>query len=65
MDEKGFVLGSGARVCVTVHTAHRAVYRQRMTPGNRDFVTAVDGVSMTGRMLDPLVIFKGKEVDVE
>lgn len=23
------------------------------------------GVSMTGRMLDPLVIFKGKEDDVE
>ena len=65
MDEKGFVLGSGARIKVVVRSPSRETDRQRRTAGNRDFVTVVETVS-TREVLDaPMVIFKAKRQAVE
>ena len=62
MDEKGFILGSGARTKVLVRAPHREADRQRREAGNRDFVTVVDTVNAEGTWLDPLVIFKAKHL---
>ena len=65
MDEKGYITGFYSRQRVLVRPGKARVDRQRRTPGNRDFVTVVEGVSAGGLMIDPLVIFKGKELVVD
>ena len=61
MDEKGFVLGKLDRAKVIVRASKRTMDRLRRQPGNRDFVTVVETVGVSGRMLTPLVIFKAKQ----
>ena len=65
MDEKSFITGSYDRTCVLVCSGNAQVDRQLKTPGNRDFVTVVEGVSAGESMISPLIIFKGKELVVD
>ena len=60
MDEKGFVLGKGARSCVLVRASNRSINCQRKIAGNKDFVIVIKTVSAAGGWLSPTVIFKTK-----
>jgi hypothetical protein len=73
MDETGYGLGKGAReralVCVK-DTEKLALQRAKQRSGagkqGHEWVTTIEGVSVAGRALSPVVIFKGaKLVDID
>jgi hypothetical protein len=60
-DETGFLMGviSTATVVTTSEKAGRAKLRQ---PGNREWVTVIQGVNATGWALPPFVVVKGSNI---
>ena len=60
VDEIGSMIGLGDNPLVIGPAAVRKIYT--MDPGNREWVTILECVSADSRVLPPLVIFKGAEV---
>jgi hypothetical protein len=58
MDEKGCMLGVIGKLRVIVSRAERKPYMTQC--GNREWVSLIECVSVSGRVLSPWVIFKGK-----
>lgn len=60
-DETGFQMGviSTAKVVTGSERRGRPFKTQ---PGNREWVTVIETIAANGRVLDPLIIFKGKKV---
>ena len=59
-DEHGFALGIGSNGRVVGSSSSRtSVVKQ---PGNREWVTVLEGISAAGQRMKPLVIFKGKNL---
>jgi hypothetical protein len=60
-DETGFMMGiiSTATVVTTSEKAGRAQLRQ---PGNREWVTVIQGVNATGWALPPFIVVKGSNI---
>lgn len=57
VDEIGTMIGLGYNPLVIGPSAVRKIYT--MDPGNREWVTILECISADGRVLPPLVIFKG------
>src|SRR6187402_44595 len=57
-DESGFQMGVIATAKVV--TAAEKERTDSIQPGNREWVTVIESVSATGRVLPPLIIFKGQ-----
>lgn len=58
MDEKGFAMGvaKGAK-----YVCHRAIHETFVTaPGNKEWVSVIACIGMSGQWLSPYIIFKGK-----
>ena len=58
-DETGFMMGTGSssKVVTSADTVGRAVHVQ---PGNRDWVTAIEGICASGWSIPPFIILSGK-----
>ena len=58
-DETGFMMGVGSssKVVTSADTVGRAVHIQ---PGNRDWVTAIEGICASGWSIPPFIILSGK-----
>jgi DDE superfamily endonuclease len=59
MDEKGFMVGMLQRTKVIISKYQIAKYM--MEPGNREWVSLIECISLDGRLLFLWVIFKGKK----
>jgi hypothetical protein len=57
-DKTGFQIGVIATAKVV--TAAEKERTDLIQPGNREWVTVIESVSATGRILPPLIIFKGQ-----
>ena len=57
-DETGFQMGVIATAKVV--TAAEKARTDSIQPGNREWVTVIESVNSTGRILPPLIIFKGQ-----
>ena len=57
MDETGFAIGliQPGKIITVVDDVHAF----EIMPGNRDWVSIIEYISMEGSLLDPMVIFKG------
>ena len=68
MDEKGFMMGVIAKLRVMLNKyeiidGKKKKRKAYMTQcGSREWVSLIECVSLDGRVLDPLVIFKGKQI---
>ena len=60
MDEKGFQAGVCAKVRVMVSKYETKKKAYMTQPGDRDWVSLIETVSMDGRALPPWIILKGK-----
>jgi 4-hydroxybenzoate polyprenyltransferase len=60
MDETGILEGRGSNGLVLGHAEKKAIMRKQ--PGSRCWTSIVECISATGRVLPPLVIFKGLTV---
>jgi len=58
MDEKGCPLGVIGKTKVIVGRGERKRYMTQC--GNREWVSLIECINITGAVLDPFVIFKGK-----
>jgi hypothetical protein len=58
-DETGFLMGQVSN-CVVVTGSQRRSKVFRKQPGNREWTTAVQGISSEGVAIPPMVIFQGK-----
>ena len=58
-DETGFIMGKiGSQLVITGSEGYGK--KKRVQPGNREWVTAIQGVGASGRRLPPFVVFAGK-----
>ena len=62
MDEKGFMLGAVSKIKVICKRAKGTPTAQM--DGSRDFITVLEAVSASGRLLPPYIIWKGKHQTV-
>jgi DDE superfamily endonuclease/Tc5 transposase DNA-binding domain/helix-turn-helix, Psq domain len=60
MDETGILEGRGSNGLVLGHAEKKAIMKKQ--PGSRCWTTIIECISATGRILPPLVIFKGLTV---
>jgi hypothetical protein len=58
-DESGFIMGKISSQLV-VTGSEKPGKQKKLQPGDREWVTLVQGVSATGRVIPPFVIFAGK-----
>ena len=58
-DETGFAMGLTATAKVITRSEYYGK-RASLQPGNREWVTVIESVSASGRVLSPYIIFKGK-----
>ena len=63
MDESGFAIGSNLGACVIVNAQIRSQFQAQ--PGRQEWVTVVECICGDGSVLDPLVIFRGKNFNTE
>ena len=63
MDEKGTCLGATEQHKVIVRAANQATDRLKRAPGRGSWVTILETISLTGHVLEPLVLFEGKSVN--
>jgi hypothetical protein len=63
MDEKGILIGliHKTKVIVSILEARKSYLKSRIQPSNREFVTLIECISTSGRLLSPWVTFKGKQ----
>jgi hypothetical protein len=59
MDEKGVMMGFISKVKVIVSKYDKKVYM--IQPGNREWVSLIECISLNGRRTRPWVIFKAKQ----
>jgi len=59
MDEKGFLLclTKACKVIVNARQKHRFLTQD----GSRETITALEGVGASGRLIPPMLIFKGTQ----
>ena len=57
-DESGFSLGTSISTRVLTNSKKRAP--RKKIPGRQEWVTAIEGISATGRALPPLLIYTGE-----
>ena len=60
MDEKGFQAGVCAKVKVYVSKYETKKKAYMTQPGDREWVSLIETISIDGRVLPPWIIFKGK-----
>ena len=60
MDEKGFLQGFIPKLKVMINKNEKKAYVTQ--PGNREWVSLIECISMDGRRLSPWVIFKAKQL---
>jgi hypothetical protein len=60
MDEKGFRIGCGGKQKVVTRSAQHRCYASSST--NRDYVTVIECVSASKRLLPPMVTLPGKNL---
>ena len=60
MDEKGFMMGVIAKLRVMISKHEKKAYMTQ--PGNREWVSLLECVSLTGKSLPLWMIFKGKQL---
>ena len=60
MDEKGFLQGIIPKLKVMIGRHEKKAYMTQ--PGNREWVSLIECVSMDGRRLTPFIIFKAKQL---
>src|SRR6266699_2669483 len=60
MDETGLMQGMGANSLILGITEKRKTFKK--DPGRREWTTIIECISANGRHLQPLAIFKGKDV---
>ena len=60
MDEKGFMMGVIAKLRVMISKHEKKAYMTQS--GNREWVSLIECVSMTGKLLPLWIIFKGKQL---
>src|SRR5450432_4507289 len=67
MDEKGILMGllHKTKVIVSILEARKGAIRGRIQPRNQEFVTLIECISRTGRLLSPWITFKGKQHNAE
>jgi len=58
-DETGFMMGKILSQMV-ITGWDRSGKKKRVQPGNREWVTIIEGVGAAGRVLPPFVVFAGK-----
>src|SRR2546429_9786277 len=58
MDETGFSIGSIKATCVIIDRTSNIRYSAY--PSRQEWVTAIECISMDGKAIPPLIIFKGK-----
>ena len=63
MDETGFMMGFAFAAKVIAMKGRRVVLKT--VPGNREWCSSIDAISMGGEVLDPFIIFRGKELTVD
>jgi hypothetical protein len=59
-DETGFMMGKILSQMVITGWDRSGGKKKKIQPGNREWVTVIEGVSAIGRVLPPFVIFAGK-----
>jgi len=59
MDEKGIMMGLIGKVRVIVSKYDKKIYMTQ--PGNREWVSLIECISLDGRRIRPWVIFKAKQ----
>ncbi len=60
MDETGFIQGMGANGLIFDMAEKHKTFRK--DPGRYEWTTIIEYISINGRHLYPLVIFKGKDI---
>ena len=60
MDETGLALGVGRNQFVLGNAERPQTYIK--TPNNREWVSIIETIAADGRLLQPLVIFKGQSL---
>src|SRR5450432_225401 len=67
MDEKGILIGliHKTKVIVSILEARKGAIKSCTQPGNREFVTLIECISVSRRHLLPWITFKGKQQNVE
>ena len=60
MDEKGFMKGISDNVKVIISRNDKEAFT--IQPGNRDWVSIVECISITNYVLPPFVIFPGQQI---
>jgi Tc5 transposase DNA-binding domain len=63
MDESGFAIGSNMAACVIINSQIRSQFQAQ--PGRQEWVTVVECICGDGSVIDPLVIFRGTNLNTE
>ena len=63
MDETGFMMGYAFAAKVIAMKGRRITLKT--IPGNREWVSSIDAISMEGKVMSEFIIFKGKEVPLQ
>jgi hypothetical protein len=63
MDESGFAIGSTQGACVIIDSRIRSQFQVR--PGRQEWVTVVECICGDGKVINPLVIFRGGNLHTE
>ena len=58
-DETGFIMGKILSQMV-ITGSEGSGKKKRIQPGNREWVTVIQGVGASGRQLPPFIVFAGK-----
>ena len=58
-DETGFMMGKILSQMI-ITASDRSGKKKKIQPGNREWVTVIQGVGAAGHLLPPFVIFAGK-----
>jgi hypothetical protein len=63
MDESGFAIGSNLGACVIINSQIRSQFQAQ--PGRQEWVTVIECICGDGSVIDPLVIFRGIDLNTE
>jgi len=63
MDESGFAIGSSQGACVIINAQLRSQFQAQ--PGRQEWVTVLECIGGDGSVIDPLVIFRGTNLNTE